>query len=131
MVRQINFFGPKTRGNSGFTLVEFLVVVGIIVALAAVIVPTVSQFSGRGVAGAQLEEFDAIQSAMDNMMVDTGLITINPSPGTSKNDWTTFPNGSGVMPLQGFLRDTTSAHYYCWDSSGLLTDQHITAGACP
>ena len=36
------------RGESGFTLVELLVVVGIIVALAAVIIPNVASFANRG-----------------------------------------------------------------------------------
>ena len=35
------------HGDSGFTLVELLVVVGIIVALAAVIIPNVATFAGR------------------------------------------------------------------------------------
>ncbi|MDA0770664.1 MAG: type II secretion system protein [Chloroflexi bacterium] len=134
MVRQnISPKSPYSRAlrNSGFSLVELLVVVGIIVAMAAVIIPAVSQFAGRGDTGAQVEEFDAIQSAMDNMIVDTGLITINPSPSNSKNDWTSFPSGPGVPALENYLRDTVSAHYYCWDSSGQITDQHATAGACP
>lgn len=110
---------------------ELLVVVGIIVALAAVLIPTVSQFTGRGDAGAQVKEFDAIQSAMDNLMVDAGVITINPSPSTSKNSWTAFPTGTGVPPLETYLRATTTAYYYCWASDGLITDQHNSAGACP
>ena len=44
--------GRGSEDQKGFTLIELLVVVGIIVALAAVIVPMVIQFSGRGDAGA-------------------------------------------------------------------------------
>ena len=44
--------GRGSESQKGFTLIELLVVVGIIVALAAVIVPLVVQFSGRGDAGA-------------------------------------------------------------------------------
>ncbi|MCI0811046.1 MAG: prepilin-type N-terminal cleavage/methylation domain-containing protein, partial [Chloroflexi bacterium] len=40
--------GRGAEDQKGFTLIELLVVVGIIVALAAVIVPLVIQFSGRG-----------------------------------------------------------------------------------
>ena len=44
--------GRGSGSEKGFTLIELLVVVGIIVALAAVIVPLVIQFSGRGDNGA-------------------------------------------------------------------------------
>jgi len=44
--------GRGSEDQKGFTLIELLVVVGIIVALAAVIVPLVIQFSGRGDTGA-------------------------------------------------------------------------------
>jgi type II secretory pathway pseudopilin PulG len=112
--------------------VELLVVVGIIVALAGVLIPSIAQFSGRGEVGAQVQEFDAVQSAMDNLMVDIGVTNINPAPGISKNDWASFPNGSGVPPLETYLRDESSSfYYYCWNSSGLITDQQELSGACP
>lgn len=131
MVRQSKSPTSRIKRDSGFTLVELLVVVGIIVALAAVAVPSISQFADRGESGAQVQEFDAVQSAMDSLMVDSGVITINPSPGVSKNKWTTFPNGSGVPSLETYIRGSTTAYFYCWDSSGLLTDQHPATNACP
>ena len=107
-------------------------VVGIIVALAGVLIPSIAQFSGRGEVGAQVQEFDVVQSAMDNLMVDIGVTNINPAPGISKNDWASFPNGSGVPPLETYLRDESSSfYYYCWNSSGLITDQQELSGACP
>ncbi len=48
--------GKRSEEQKGFTLIELLVVVGIIVALAAVIVPLVIQFAGKGDEGAQANE---------------------------------------------------------------------------
>ena len=69
--------GRGSEDQKGFTLIELLVVVGIIVALAAVIVPMVIQFSGRGDAGAATAEWDSIQSAIDTMMADNTLTAVS------------------------------------------------------
>ena len=109
---------------------ELLVVVGIIVALASVVIPSVSKFANRGEVGAMSEEFESVQSAMDFMMIDSDVTTMNPSPSTAKNNWFTFPNGTGVYPLNGYLRSSPTKFYYCWDASGNITQQHITPGSC-
>lgn len=119
-----------TRQNAGFTLVELLVVIGIIVALASVVIPSVASLSNRGEVGAQSEEFDSVQTAMDVMMVDAEVAAINPSPSTSKNNWTTFPNGPGVPSLDGYLRESITAFYYCWDDDGHITQQHAASASC-
>lgn len=62
--------GRGSEDQKGFTPIERFVV-SIIVALAAVIVPLVIQFSGRGDTGAANAEWDSIQSAIDTMMADS------------------------------------------------------------
>ena len=120
----------RTRGSeSGFTLIEMLIVVGIIVALAAAIVPQVIQFGGKGEEGKKEGKKDqekaAIQVAMDSMVADNNIsaVTANGSGTASRNDWTSYPTGAGTVTLDGYLRVTSTEFYYCWDTKGKITDQ--------
>ncbi len=119
------------NGEKGFTLIELLVVVGILGALAAVVVPNVSRFSGRGVTEAQATELKAIQTAMDTAISDLGPITIvaNGGPVTDFS----IAGGTGVgadidaagnklypnylrFPVTGGANIT-----YSWDANGKVT----------
>ena len=117
--------------KAGFTLVELLVVVGIIVALGAVIVPNVLRFANSGDQGAMEAEEDAVQAAMDAMMADVNepaVVANNlATTGTAINDWTAVP---AVGSLDTYLRETSTNFFYCWDTTGLITDQFDTAIAC-
>ena len=120
-------------GDSGFTLVELLVVVGIIVALAAVIIPNVASFADRGEKGAKLAEFDNIQAAMDAMMADKSLIVVtrnNLAGGdTANNAWTATPTEGPLFPA--YLRQTPTTYAYCWDTTGLIVEQVLaTTTSC-
>ncbi len=127
------------RGDSGFTLVELLVVVGIIVALAAVIIPNVASFANRGEQGAEAAEFDNVQAAMDTMMADQNVIAVDASlnaAGTS--GWSALPTGTGVQSLFGgtidYMRSATTTYFYCWDATGLVTAQgggSVAIPTCP
>jgi len=61
------------RGEKGFTLIELLIVVAILGVLAAVVIPNVGRFIGRGKTEAAATELSNLQSAVVAMMVDTGL----------------------------------------------------------
>ncbi|MFC1988836.1 type II secretion system protein [Chloroflexota bacterium] len=88
---------PK-RGEKGFTLIELLIVVAILGVLAAVVIPNVGRFIGRGETEAATTELSNIQSAVISMMTDVGLaqFTDNASlhsvaSAGATNNMVTFP----------------------------------------
>lgn len=127
--------GRGSKDQKGFTLIELLVVVGIIVALAAVIVPLVIQFSGRGDTGAANAEWDAIQSAIDTMMADNALTAVIAEGDASFiTDTLDFEVGVGSQDLSTYLRDSSTTYCYTWAGSGRILTQVAASGspaACP
>jgi len=112
------------KAESGFTLVELLVVVAIIIALAAVIIPSVASFADKGDEGAKAAEQDNVQTAIDTYMADNGTATV----GT--NLVTATATLSGDPDLTTYLRTLPTKYFYCWDAAGLVTSQQESAVAC-
>ena len=89
------------RGEKGFTLIELLIVVAILGVLAAVVIPNVGRFLGKGEEEAMDTEFATLQAALHAMMIDNDLPTLAgytaTDNGTATNDMGAFPGGGYVL----------------------------------
>ena len=109
------------KKQGGFTLVELLVVIGILAALAAVVIPNVSRFAGSGETAANQTEAVTVQAAMDLFMADNAVLVVTASIGPTSNFLTSVP---ALSPL--FLRTTDTNCTYTWLDTGIVTQT-----ACP
>jgi prepilin-type N-terminal cleavage/methylation domain-containing protein len=121
---------PRTRGTlrcglssgqAGVTLLELLVVLGVLAALAAIVVPNVSGFLGRGKSRAYETDRAMLQAAVDSWRSDVALRTATPWPilegGTPCLGEVNLADGSlptpgcnpyidmAALAVQDFLRD--------------------------
>jgi len=105
---------PK-RGEKGFTLIELLIVVAILGVLAAVVIPNVGRFIGRGQEESEEAEVANVQSAVLALMVDNNL-AILPNPiGSWTNNMAAFPDNTSSPTTDG---DSDSVFDKVTDPSG-------------
>ncbi|MDO8750498.1 MAG: type II secretion system protein [Dehalococcoidia bacterium] len=120
--------------EGGFTLVELLVVVSIIVALAAVSVVSVGKFAGKGQEGATASEQEAVQAAMDAMLAAKGIAAVTANDLTTVSSsiqtFTALPAEAGAGGLAGYMRQDPTTYTYCWDATGKVKQFGTTSVAC-
>ena len=124
----------RIRSESGFTLVELLVVLAILAILIAVVVPNLAGLTGGAKAKAAQAELDIVQTAMDAKIADNEAMTVtaestaqqigvnetvgiwivvsyDPASGTE-----TTGSSTGTVKLRSL-----SHGYYIWDTQGRVT----------
>ena len=120
------------NSESGFTLIEMLIVLGIIVALAAAVVPQLGLFSGSGEAGGKDAELSGMKTALQTAMVDAGVSSVTANSGVggvlgpAQNDFSAtpveIPGGLGK-----YLDANVTTFFYCYNTSGRVTLQQDAA----
>ncbi len=119
---------PK-RGEKGFTLIELLIVIAILGVLAAVVIPNVGRFIGRGQTEADSTELSNIQAAVTAMMVDNAISTLKYDYGTGNatNNMNIFPDNFSAAGTGEKLKDPNGTAYSAGDRNGFVLFQHDIA----
>jgi type IV pilus assembly protein PilA len=111
------FFKHFRYGQKGFTLIELLVVVAILGVLAAVAVPNVGKFIGRGKSEAKSTELSNVLTAVTAAMADA--VTAN----------VTGTGGAGPFEFGNTDHDISTAGVDVTVSGAYTVGEYISGGA--
>ena len=117
---------PK-RGEKGFTLIELLIVVAILGVLAAVVIPNVGRFVGKGETEAGKTELANIQTAVISMMTDNGISTLPQFvvEGGATSNMAAFPDPNSICgEVAGKYKDVNGTLFTASDKPGYLLYAH-------
>ena len=97
------FFRKFRRGQKGFTMVELLVVIGILGVIVAVVVPNVGSFIGQGKSESYETELHNVQTVTLAMLSDSTTSVLTPVTTATKDLSTVQTTDTTPLVLSNYI----------------------------